>query len=168
VLVQPDTDKSFDVYYDASGTSLGGVLMQEGRVISYSSRQLRHLEEHYPTHDLELAVVVMTLRMWHHYLLRNVVHIYTDHNSFKYIFTQPDLNMRQRRWLELIKYYELKVHYHPRKPNVVVDALSHKAHCNYLPAIYLTGEVSSTRVLPDLSLFHITLTPTLRDEIKTV
>jgi hypothetical protein len=95
VLAQPDTTKPFDVYCDASDTSLGGVLMQEGRVISYSLRQLRRHEEHYPTHDLELAAVVMALRTWHHYLLRNVIHIYTDHKSLKYIFTQPDLNMRQ-------------------------------------------------------------------------
>jgi ribonuclease HI len=111
VLAQPHTDKSFDVYCDASCTSLGGALIQEGRVISYSSRQLRHHEEHYPTHDLELAAVVMALQTWHHYLLENVVHIYTDHKCLKYIFTQLDLNMRQRRWLELIKDYELEVHY---------------------------------------------------------
>jgi hypothetical protein len=72
--------------------------------------------------------------------------------------------MRQRRWLELIKEYELEVHYHPGKGNVVADALSLKAHCNYLPATHLTGEESSTRVLPNLSLFNITLMPTLRDE----
>jgi hypothetical protein len=144
VLAQPDTTKPFDVYCDASGTDLGGVLMQEGRVISYSSRQLRRHEEHYPTHDLELAAIVMTLRMWHHYLLGNAVHIYTDHKSLKYIFTQPDLNMRQRRWLELIKDYELEVHYHPGKANVVADASSHKAHCNYLLVVRLTKEESST------------------------
>jgi hypothetical protein len=73
--------------------------------------------------------------------------------------------MRQRRWLELIKDYELEVHYHPGKENVIVDALSHKAHCNYLQVVCLTGEVSSTRVLSKLSLFDITLTPTLRTEI---
>jgi hypothetical protein len=139
--------------------------MQEGRVISYSLRQLRHHEEHYPTHDLELAAVVMVLWTWYHYLRGNVVHIYTDHKSLKYIFAQPDLNMRQRRWLELIKDYELEVHYHSGKANVVADALSHKAHCNYLLAVCLTGEESSTRVLPNLSLFNITLTPTLRVEI---
>jgi hypothetical protein len=97
VLAQPDITKPFDVYCDASGTGLGCVLMQEGWVISYSSRQLRCHEEHYPTHDLELATVVMALRTWWYYLLRNAVHIYTDHKSLKYIFTQPDLNMRQRR-----------------------------------------------------------------------
>jgi hypothetical protein len=78
VLAEPDTTKPFDVYCDASGTGLGGVLMQEGRVISFSSRQLRRHEEHYPTHDLELAAVVMALRMWRHYLLENAVHIYMD------------------------------------------------------------------------------------------
>jgi hypothetical protein len=165
VLAQPDTTKPFDVYCDASGTGLGSVLMQEGRVISYSSRQLRRHEEHYPTHDLELAVVVMALRTWHHYLLGNVIHIYMDHKSLKYIFTQPDLNMRQRRWLELIKDYELEVHYHPGKANVVADALSRKAHCNYLLTISLTGKESNTRVLPNLSLFNLALTPSLRAEI---
>jgi hypothetical protein len=94
-----------------------------------------------------------------------MVHIYTDHKSLKYIFTQPDLNMRQRRWLELTKDYELEVHYQPGKANIVVDALNHKAHFNYLLAIHGTGEESSTRVLPNLSLFNITLTPTLKAEI---
>jgi hypothetical protein len=94
-----------------------------------------------------------------------VVHIYTDHKSLKYIFTQADLNMKQRRWLKLIKDYELEVHYHPGKINVVADALSHKGHCNYLLAVYSMGEESSTRVLPNLSLFNITLTLTLRGEI---
>jgi hypothetical protein len=94
VLAQPNITMLFDVYLDASGTGLGGVLMKEGWVISYYLRQLRCHEEHYPTHDLELAAVVMALRMWHHYLLGNVVHIYMDHKSWKYIFTQPDLNMR--------------------------------------------------------------------------
>jgi hypothetical protein len=107
----------------------------------------------------------MALRTWHHYLLRNAVHIYTDHKSLKYIFSQLDLNMRQRRWLELIKDYELEVHYHPGKANVVADVLGHKAHCNYLLAVRLTREESSTRVLPDLSLFNITRMPTLGAEI---
>jgi hypothetical protein len=88
--------------------------------------------------------VVMALRTWRHYLLGNVIHIYTDHKSLEYIFTYPDLNMRQRRWLELIKDYELEVHYHPGKANVVADALSHKGHCNYLPVVRSTGEESST------------------------
>jgi hypothetical protein len=94
VLAQPDTAKSFDVYCDASSTGLGGVLMQEGQVISYSLRQLTRHEGHYPTYDLQLVAVVMAFWTWRHYLLGNVVHIYTDHKSLMYIFTQPDLNMR--------------------------------------------------------------------------
>jgi hypothetical protein len=87
-----------------------------------------------------------------------------DHKSLKYIFTQPDLNMRQQRWLELIMDYELEIHYHPGKANVLADALSRKAHYNYLPVVRLIGEESSTEVLLNLSLFNNTLTPTLRDE----
>jgi hypothetical protein len=113
-------------------------------VISYSSRKLRRHEEHYPTHDLELAAVVVALWTWRHYLLGNVFHIYTDHKSLKYIFTQPDLNMRQRRWLELIKDYKLEVHYHPGKANAVAYVLSRKPHCKYLLAVCLIGEESST------------------------
>jgi hypothetical protein len=132
VLTQPDIEKPFDVYYDASDTGIRGVLMQDGRAIAYASRQLRRYEEHYPTHDLELLAVVYTLKVWRHYLLGNLVYIYTDHKSLKYLFTQPDLNMRQRRWLELIEDYELKVHYNPGKANVVADALSRKHRCNHL------------------------------------
>ncbi|WVZ69508.1 hypothetical protein U9M48_018282 [Paspalum notatum var. saurae] len=130
VLAQPDVTKPFDVYCDTSGQGLGFVLMQEGRVIAYASRQLRKHEANYPTHDLELATVVHALKIWRHYLLGNTCHIYTDHKSLKYIFTQPELNMRQRRWLELIKDYDLEIHYHPGKANVVADALSRRAHCN--------------------------------------
>jgi hypothetical protein len=109
----------------------------------------------------------MALRTWRHYLLGNVVQIYTDHKSLKYIFTQPDLNMWQQRWLELIKDYALEIHYHPGKANVIADALSRKAHCDYLPVVRLIREESSAHVLPDLSLFNITLKPMLRDEIIT-
>jgi hypothetical protein len=168
VLAQPNIAKPFDIYCDAFGAGLGCVLMQEGWVISYSSRQLKCHEESYPTHDLELAVMVMALRTWWHYLIGNAVHIYTDHKSLKYIFTQPNLNLRQRRWLELIMDYELEVYYHSGKANMVIDTLSHKAHYNYLSIVHSTGEESSTRVLPDVSLFNITLTPTLRSEITAV
>jgi hypothetical protein len=94
VLAQPDIEKSFDVYCDASDMGIGGVLMQDGRSIAYASRQLQRHEEHYPTHDLELLAVVHTLKVWRHYLLGNLVHIYTDHKSLKYLVTHPDLNMR--------------------------------------------------------------------------
>ena len=96
--------------------------MQEGRVIAYASRQLKKHEVNYPTHDLELATVVHALKIWRHYLLGNKVHIFTDQKSLKYIFTQSELNMRQRRWLELIKDYNLEVHYHPGKANFVTSS----------------------------------------------
>jgi hypothetical protein len=95
VLAQLDIEKPFNVYCDASGTCIGGILMQDGRVIAYASRQLRRHKEHYLTHDLELLAVMHTLKVWRHYLLGNLVHIYTDHKSPKYLFTQPDLNMTQ-------------------------------------------------------------------------
>jgi len=127
VLAQPNIEKLFDVYCDASGIGIGCVLMQEGRVTAYASRQLKPHEENYPTHDLELAAIVHALKIWHHYLLGNTCHLYTDHKSLKYIFTQAELNMLQRRWLKLIKDYDLEVRYHPGKANVVANALSHKA-----------------------------------------
>jgi hypothetical protein len=96
VIAQPDIEKPFDDYCDASRTSLGCVLIQEGHVIAYASRQLKK-HEMYLTHDLELAAVVHALKIWRHYLLVNKVHIFTDHKSLKYIFTQPELNLRQRR-----------------------------------------------------------------------
>jgi hypothetical protein len=104
--------------------------MQEGQVVCFASRQLRKHEENYPTHDLELAAVVHALKIWRHYIIRHRCKIYSDHKSLKYIFTQNDLNLRQRCWLELIKDYDLGINYHLGKANVVADALSHKKYCN--------------------------------------
>jgi hypothetical protein len=150
VLAQPDIEKPFDVYCDASDSGLGCVLMQEGRFIAYASRQLRRHQEPYPTHDLELAAVVHALKIWHHYLLGNICHIYTDHKSFKNIFTQSELNMRQRRWLEVIKDYELEIHYHPGKTNVVADALSRKASCHCLTV--KTSDITLCQEMEKLNL----------------
>jgi hypothetical protein len=118
VLTLPDQSKKFTVYCDASRDGLGCVLMQDGRVIAYASRQLRRHKLNYPTHDLELAAVVHALKIWRHYLFGQRCDIYTDHKSLKYIFTQSELNMRQRRWLELVKDYDLEIHYHPGKANL--------------------------------------------------
>jgi hypothetical protein len=171
VLAQPDNTKPFEVYCDASGTGLGCVLMQDNRVIAYASRALRPHEQNYPTHDLELAAVVHALKIWRHYLMGAHCNIYTDHKSLKYIFTQADLNMRQRRWLELIKDYDLEVHYHPGKANVVADALSRKAQCNCMnmDAIITTlcDELCKLKieVVSSGALSYISVEPTLQEEI---
>ena len=98
--------------------------MQDGKVIAYGSRQLRQHEVNYPTHDLELAAVVFSLKLWRHYLYGEEVKIYTDHKTLKYLFSQKDLNMRQRRWLEFLADYNVDIQYCPRKANVVADSLS--------------------------------------------
>jgi len=128
VLTLPDIHQDFVIYCDASRKGLGCALMQDGKVVAYASRQLRPHEQNYPTHDLEFTAVVHAFKIWRHYLIENKCEIYTDHKSLKYIFTQPDLNLRQRRWLELVKDYNLEIHYHPGKPNVVADALSRKSY----------------------------------------
>ena len=130
--------------------------MQRDRVIAYASRQLKPYEENYPTHDLELAAVVFALKILRHYLYGVRYEVYTDHKSLKYIFTQKELNMRQRRWLELLKDYDMEVKYHPGKANVVADALSRKSTGSV--ACLLTQE---KRLLEAVSYTHLTL-PTKR------
>jgi hypothetical protein len=132
ILVMPDMEKPFSIYCDASGQGLGCVLMQDGNVVAYASRQLRKHEAHYPTHDLELADVVHALKIWRYYLMGKRCELYRDHKSLKYIFTQSNLNLRQRRWLELIKNYDHGINYHPRNANVVADALSQRSHVSQL------------------------------------
>jgi hypothetical protein len=144
--------------------------MQEGRVVAYASRQLRPHEQNYPTHDLELAAVVHALKIWRHYLIGNKCEIYTDHKSLKYIFTQPDLNPRQRRWLELIKDYDLEIRYHPGKANVVADALSRKAYCHHLvtqePRLCEEMQKLNLGVVPHSYGYNLSVRPVLDDQIK--
>nr|AAM93447.1 putative polyprotein [Oryza sativa Japonica Group]ABB46993.1 retrotransposon protein, putative, Ty3-gypsy subclass [Oryza sativa Japonica Group] len=172
VLILPDTRKDFMVYCDASRQGLGCVLMQDGHVVAYASRQLRPHEGNYPTHDLELAAVVHALKIWRHYLIGNRCEIYTDHKSLKYIFTQSDLNLRQRRWLELIKDYDVGIHYHPGKANVVADALSRKSHCNTLNVRGIPPELNQQMEALNLSivgrgfLAALEAKPTLLDQIR--
>ncbi|GJZ74458.1 putative reverse transcriptase domain-containing protein [Tanacetum coccineum] len=126
VLALLDGPEDFVVYCDASGIGLGCVLMQRGKVIAYTSRQLKIHEKNYTTHDLELGAVMFALKIWRHYLYGTKSVIYTNHKSLQHIFSQKELNMRQRRWIELFSDYDCKIRYHPGKANVVVDALSMK------------------------------------------
>jgi len=126
IFILPKSDEPFVVYYDASKLGLGGVLMQYNKVVAYASRQLRIHERNYTTLDLELVVVVFVLKIWRHYLYGSRFEVFSDHKSLKYLFDQKELNMRQRRWLELLKDYDFGLNYHPGKANVVADALSRK------------------------------------------
>jgi ribonuclease HI len=172
VLAIPDIHKSFYIYCDASKQGLGCVLIQGGHVIAYASCQLRKHEQNYPTHDLELAAVIHALKIWRHYLLGHKCQIYTDHKSLKYIFTQNDLNLRQRRWLELIKDYDLEIHYHPGKANVVVDALSRKSFVNATMVSQMSWELYEEFERLNLGFvahtegITIEVEPTLEQEIR--
>ncbi|GKD98762.1 putative reverse transcriptase domain-containing protein, partial [Tanacetum coccineum] len=126
ILALPEGSENFVAYCDASHKGLGEVLMQKERVIAYASRQLKIHEKYYTTHDLELGAIVFALNMWRHYLYDTKCVVFTDHKSLQHILYQKDLNMRQCRWLELLSDYDCEIHYHPRKANMVADALSRK------------------------------------------
>nr|GEX74646.1 putative reverse transcriptase domain-containing protein [Tanacetum cinerariifolium] len=126
ILALPEGSEDFIVYCDASNKGLGAMLMQREKVISYASRQLKIHEKNYTTHDLELGAVVFTLKILRHYLYGTKCTLFTDHKSLQHILDQKKLNMRQRRWLELLSDYDCDIHYHPGKANVVTDALSRK------------------------------------------
>jgi hypothetical protein len=128
----PNVERSFSIYCDASEQGLGCVLMQDGHVLSHTSRQLRKHEEKYLTHDLELAAIVHALKIWRHHIICKRCEVYSDHKCLKCIFTQPDLNFRQRRWMELIKDYDLGINYHLGKASIIADALSRRSHVNML------------------------------------
>ncbi|GJX98505.1 putative reverse transcriptase domain-containing protein [Tanacetum coccineum] len=126
ILALPEGSEDFIVYCDASIKGLGAVLMQREKVIAYASRQLKIHEKNYTTHDLELGAVVFALKIWRHYLYGTKCTVFTDHKSLQHILDQKELNMRQRRWLELLSDYDCEIRYHPGKANVVADALSRK------------------------------------------
>ncbi|KAL0544325.1 hypothetical protein IC582_019438 [Cucumis melo] len=173
VLTVSDGSGSFVIYSDASKKGLGCVLMQQDKVVAYASRQLKSHEQNYPTHDLELAAVVFALKIWRHYLYGEKIQIFTDHKSLKYFFTQKELNMRQRRWLELVKDYDCEILYHPGKANVVADALSRKVSHS---AALITRQAPLHRDLEraeiavsvgavTMQLAQLTVQPTLRQRI---
>ena len=126
--------------------------MQDGRVIAYTSCQLKKHETNYLTHNLELATIVFALKIWKHYFYEKTCQVFTDHKSLKYLFTQKELNLRQKRWLELIKDYGLVIDYHPEKANVVVDALSQKSSITlaHIQTVYVP-------LLLDMEIMRISL-----------
>ena len=146
------------MYSDASKIGLGCVLMQDGKVVAYASRQLKPHEQNYLTHDLELAVLVFALKIWQHCLYGEKCRIFTNHKSLKYLLTQKELNLRQHLWLELFKDYHCIIDYHPGKANVVDDALSRKMisamslnHCDWRFE-YDGALLAQLRVIPDLKM----------------
>ncbi|GKF41113.1 putative reverse transcriptase domain-containing protein, partial [Tanacetum coccineum] len=114
ILALPEGSEDFVVYCDASHKGLGAVLMQKEKVIAYASQQLKVHEKNYTTHDLELRLVVFALKIWRHCLYGTRCTVFTDHKSLQHILNQKELNIRQRRWLELLSDYDCDIRYHPR------------------------------------------------------
>ena len=148
--------------------------MQEGNVVAYGSRQLKPHEKNYPTHDLELAIVVFALKSWRHYLYGERFEVFSDHKRLKYIFTQRDLYLRQRRWMEYLEDYDFDLQYHPGKANVVADALSRKSRGTlaYLPVQewkmlrHLDDfEVCCSETPDRATLFALNVQPTLLNRV---
>ncbi|WMV38730.1 hypothetical protein MTR67_032115 [Solanum verrucosum] len=144
ILTLPIKGKDFIVYCDASHSGLGIVLMQDKNVITYALRQLKVHERNYLTHDLELVAIVFALKIWRHYLFGVKCEVFTDHRSLQHVFTQNYLNLRQRRWMELLKNYDVTIQYHPGKANVVADALSRKAMSIEKGGVLASIEVRAT------------------------
>ncbi|GJX41599.1 putative reverse transcriptase domain-containing protein [Tanacetum coccineum] len=150
ILALPEGSEDFVVYCDASIKGLGAVLMQRMKVIAYASRQLKIHEKNYTTHDLELGAVVFALKIWRHYLYGTKCVVFTDHKSLQHILDQKDLNMRQRRWIELLSDYDCEIRYHLGKANVVADALSRKERIEPLRVRALVMTISldlSSRII---------------------
>ena len=127
VVIFPNPSEFFVVYYDTLKIDLGGVLMHNGQVMAYASRHLKFRERNSPMHDKESATMVFMLKIWRHYLFGSRLEVFSDHKNLKYIFDPKELNVRWRRWLEFLKYYDFDLSYHHGKANMVVDALSGKS-----------------------------------------
>ncbi|GKC10078.1 putative reverse transcriptase domain-containing protein [Tanacetum coccineum] len=157
ILALPERTEDFVVYCDASLKGYGAVLMQREKVIAYASRQLKVHEENYTTHDLELRVVVFALRLWRHYLYGMKYVVFTDHKSQQYILNQKELNLRQRRWIELLSDYDCEIRYHPIKANVVTDALIRKERIKPLRirALMMTIHNDLPKLIKPIFEFHL-------------
>nr|GEX33152.1 putative reverse transcriptase domain-containing protein [Tanacetum cinerariifolium] len=152
ILALPEGNDDFVVYYDASHQVLGAVLMQKEKVIAYASRQLKPYEENYTTHDLELGAVVFALKIWRHYLYSTKCTVFTDHKILQYFLDQKELNMRQRRWLELLADYDCEIRYHPGKENLpsqILEAQTKAIKEENIKAENLRGMNKALEVRPD-------------------
>ena len=171
VLTILEGTNGFVIYSDASKMGLRAVLMQHNKVVAYASKQLKDYERNYPTHDLEFVAVVFALKIWWHYLYIFHCTIYINHQSLKYFFMQKDLNMRQRRWLQLVNHYDVKILYHPNKANKVANALSRKSPAFLMAIIELApqlrAEISDFWLeLINGRLSSLTFAPTILEDIS--
>ncbi|GJS00881.1 putative reverse transcriptase domain-containing protein [Tanacetum coccineum] len=173
ILALPEGTEDFVVYCDASLKGYGAMLMQREKVIAYASRQLKVHEENYTTHDLELRAVVFALRLWIDYLYGTKCMVFTNNKSLQYILNQKELNLRQRRWIELLSDYACEIRYHPGKANVVADALSRKEIIKPLRvrALMMTihndllKQIRSDKMYQDLKLLY--WSPNMKADIAT-
>ncbi|GKE49706.1 putative reverse transcriptase domain-containing protein, partial [Tanacetum coccineum] len=152
ILVLPEGSENFMVYCDASRKGLGAILMQREKVISYASRQLKNHEKNYTTHDLELRAVVFALKMWRHYLYGTKCIVFTDHKSLQHILDQKELNMRQRRWLELLSDHGCEIRYQTGKANAVANALTEARKEENYGTEYLCGMIKKLEPCADGTL----------------
>jgi hypothetical protein len=147
ILKIADPNKDYVVFTDVCKEGLRGVLSQEGIVVCYESRKLKEHERNYATHDLELAAIVHALRKWRHYLMGKRFELRTNHNGLKYLFDQPNLNVRQIRWLEFLCEYDFDIKHIKGKENKVVDALSRKVHKLHATTISMYKTEIKDRIL---------------------
>eukprot|EP00253_Pinus_taeda_P025539 PITA_25539 len=127
-----DPDKEFVVCTNACKRGLGGVHMQEGQIVCYESQKLNDHKQNYPMHNLELATIIHTLKMWRHYLLGKRFTLMSIHSVLRYLFDQPNLNVSQARWLDTLSQFDFEIRYIKGKENRVVDSLSRKVQVNHI------------------------------------
>ena len=169
ILAIFNNSKEYVIYSNASKSGIGCVFIQNGKVIAYASRQLKEYEKNYPTHDLELVVVVHAIKIWRHYLIGAHCKIYTNHKSLKCFFAQKELNMQQWRWLELVKDYDWEINYHLGKANVVVDVLIRKSSLSalrILPKLLQNNICKAEIEVVARKLANMTLRSSLLEKIK--
>lgn len=126
-----DPNKDYVVCTDASKGGVGGILMQEGRMIAYESRKIKEHELKYSTYDLELTTIIHALKMWWHYLMGNKFLLMTDHHILTNYFRQSTLNDRQARWVNFLRGFDFEIKHLKDKENRVTYDLSRKVHYIY-------------------------------------